>query len=134
MNNINREINEEKAQLIKIEDNAGELEINPNLKKKEKFYNIEVEENIEIMKENDDSINKNSKTSNLEVKGLEFTINEPITNSILYDGRLFVKDRHQSKVNTDIINYRCKNYRKFENQKIGSFCKALVKRKNSKIL
>ena len=128
MNNINREINEEKAQLIKIEDNAGELEINPNLKKKEKFYNIEVEENIEIMKENDDSINKNSKTSNLEVKGLEFTINEPITNSILYDGRLFVKDRHQSKVNTDIINYRCKNYRKFENQKNGSFCNALLKR------
>ena len=36
MNNINREINEEKAQLIKIEDNAGELEINPNLKKKRK--------------------------------------------------------------------------------------------------
>ena len=64
----------------------------------------------------------------MEVKGLEFTANEPITNSILYNGRLFFKDRHQSKVNTDIINYRCKNYRKFENQKNGSFCNALVKR------
>ena len=27
-----------------------------------------------------------------------------------------------------IINYRCKNYRKYENQKKGSFCNALVKR------
>ena len=50
----------------------------------------------------------------------------------MLNGRLFVKDRHQSKLNSGIINYRCKNYRKFENQKIGRFCKALVKRKKIK--
>ena len=41
---------------------------------------------------------------------------------------LFIKGRYQSKVNYDIINYRCKNYRKFKNQKNGSFHNALVKR------
>ena len=47
----------------------------------------------------------------------------------MYKGRLFAKERHQSKVNSDIINYRCKSYRKYENQKNGNFYNALVKRK-----
>ena len=50
----------------------------------------------------------------------------------MYNSRIFVKDRHQSKVNSDIINYRCKNYRKYEDQKRGNFCNALVKRKKIK--
>ena len=46
----------------------------------------------------------------------------------MFNCRIFVKDRHQSKINADIKNYRCKNYRKFENQKKESFCNSLVKR------
>ena len=97
--------------------------------KKVKNYNIEVEENIEFIKQNEESKNKNNRKNQLEVQGLEFKSDEPITNSIMFNGRLFVIDRYQSKVNSDIINYRCKNYRKYENQKNGNFCNALVKRK-----
>ena len=50
----------------------------------------------------------------------------------MYSVRIFVKDRHQSKVNSDIINYRCKNYRKYENQKNGNLCNTLAKRKKIK--
>ena len=50
----------------------------------------------------------------------------------MYNGSIFAKDRHQSKVNSDIINYRSKNYRKYENQKNGNFCNSLVKRKKIK--
>jgi len=128
MNNIVLEIDDEKVQEINKKDNIEELEINPTLQKKEKIYNIEVEENIELIKQKEESINKKNNNKKLEVKGLEFKADDPIPNSIIYRGRLFVKDRHQSKVNSDIINYRCKNYRKFENQKNGSFCNALVKR------
>ena len=35
----------------------------------------------------------------------------------MFNDRVFVIDRYQSKTNFDIINYRCKNYRKYENQK-----------------
>ena len=50
----------------------------------------------------------------------------------MLNGRLFVKDRYKSKVNSDLLNYRCKNYRKYENQKNGNLCNALVKRKKIK--
>ena len=85
--------------------------------KKVKNYNIDVEENIDFIKQNEESKNKNSRKNQLEVQGLEFKSDEPITNSIMFNSRLFVIDRYQSKVNYDIIYYRCKNYRKYENQK-----------------
>ena len=51
----------------------------------------------------------------------------------MFNDRLFALDRYQSKTNSDIINYRSKNYRKYKNQKNGNFCNALAKRKKSKI-
>ena len=82
------------------------------LNKKVKNYNIKLEENIEFIKQNEELKNKNSRKNQLEVQDLEFKSIEPITNSIMFNGRLFVIDRYQSKVNSDIINYRCKNHRK----------------------
>ena len=83
-----------------------------NSNKKAKNYNIEVEENIEFLKQNEESKNKNNRKNQLEVQGLEFKSDEPITNSIMFNGRLFVIDRYQFKVNFDIINYIYKKYKK----------------------
>ena len=128
MNNICLEIKAEKEHMINIQDNLEEGKINSISNKKEKIYNIEIEENIELIKQNEATKNNERRNNELEVKGLEFKSDEPIPKKIMFNGRLFVKDRHQSKLNSDKINYRCKNYRKFENQKNGSFCTALVKR------
>ena len=50
----------------------------------------------------------------------------------MFNDRLFVIDRYQSKNNSDIINNRCKNYRKYKNQKNGNLCNTLAKRKKIK--
>ena len=49
-----------------------------------------------------------------------------------YDGKLFVKDRHQDKLTNNEINYRCKHNRKDERMHTTAFCKALIKRKIEK--
>ena len=47
-------------------------------------------------------------------------------------GKKFIEDRHQNKNYPQIINYRCINYRKYENKRKSLFCNALVKRKKEK--
>ena len=48
-----------------------------------------IKENIELIKQNEESKNKNNRKNQLEVHGLEFKSDEPITNSIMFNGRLF---------------------------------------------
>ena len=55
-----------------------------------------------------------------------------IEKTILYDGKKFVKDRHQNNDYPKIINYRCIYYRKNESKRQSLFCNALVKRKEGK--
>ena len=52
-----------------------------------------------------------------------------IVNEILYDRKIFIIDRHKESKYPDIINYRCKNYRKNEINLKELFCKAILKRK-----
>ena len=63
-----------------------------------------------------------------EVKGKIFKDINKIKDNILYDGKLFIKERHQTKKFNDIINYRFKNQRKYENKIRANFYNALVKR------
>ena len=52
----------------------------------------------------------------------------------MFNDRLFVIDRYQSKTKSDIINYRCKNYRKYKFKRMETFVMHLQKEKKSKIL
>ena len=85
MKNIIKEIKEEKDQIINMQDNSEDFEII----KVKKIYNIEVEENIELLKNEEPSININSKNISIEIKGIEFNLDEPISNTIKYNERLF---------------------------------------------
>ena len=76
---------------------------------------------IELIKQNEESKNKNNRKNQLEVQDFEFKSDEPITNSIMFNGRLFVIDRYQSKANSDIINYRCKTIENMEIKRIEIF-------------
>ena len=53
------EINEEKTQINNMNHNQEDIEKNNSSNKKVKNYNIEVEENIELIKQNEESKNKN---------------------------------------------------------------------------
>ena len=113
-----------------IEDNKLEEENGKEKNKKPKKYtSIEVEEDIRTNKDNKDEIEDNII---LEVKNRKFDKINKIEKIILYDGKKFTEDRHQNKNYPQIINYRCINYRKFENKRKALFCNALVKRKEEK--
>ena len=122
---INEYLNEEKPNFIK-EDEIIEVAI--EIKKTKKVNTIEVEENqnqyIEQFLPNKNNI--------IEVKDKIFKLDEDIPKEINYDGKLFVKDRHQGKLNNKVINYRCKHNRKDERIRTTAFCKALIKRKIEK--
>ena len=122
---INEYLNEEKPNFIK-EDEIIEVDIKN--KKSKKVNTIEVEENqnqyIEQFLPNKNNI--------IEVKDKIFKLDEDIPKEINYDGKLFVKDRHQGKLNNKVINYRCKHNRKDERIRTTAFCKALIKRKIEK--
>ena len=68
----------------------------------------------------------------MEVKDKIFKNSEDIIDNILYEGKLFIKERHQPKKFPTIINYRCKNKRKNEHLKNANFCNALIKKKKDK--
>ena len=125
INAINAYLNEEKSNLIKEEET---IEVDIKNKKSKKVNTIEVEENknqyIEQFLPNKNNI--------IEVKDKIFKLDEDIPKEINYEGKLFVKDRHQGKLNNKEINYRCKHNRKEERIRTTAFCKALVKRKIDK--
>ncbi len=72
------------------------------------------------------------KDSPMEVKDKVFKNTEEIKENILYEGKTFIKERHQPKNFPAIINYRCKYQRKNEHLKNSNFCNALIKRKKDK--
>ena len=131
--NILEEFEEDKLYFMKeITDNVdGNLEENQKKKKKKKYSSIEVEENIDVA-ENNQGISEQKLTPINEVKNIIFKEPCNIENEILYDGKLFIIDRHQTSKYPDIINYRCKNYRKNERNRKELFCKAILKRKMDK--
>ena len=131
--NILEEFEEDKLYFMKeITDNVdGNLEENQKKKKKKKYSLIEVEENIDVA-ENNQGISEQKLTPINEVKNIIFKEPCNIENEILYDGKLFIIDRHQISKYPDIINYRCKNYRKNERNRKELFCKAILKRKMDK--
>ena len=96
-------------------------------KRKDKSYNIEVEEIIDN-KTIDKDIEIIDNNSKLEVKNKIFPKNSEIPDKIYYEGKLFVKDRHKLKTYPININYRSKNYRKYENSIGRNFCNSIVKR------
>ena len=51
---------------------------------------------------------------------------------ITNNGKIFIKERHKTKVLPNIITYRCKNQRKNERLLHSYFCNAIVKRKVEK--
>ena len=97
-----------------------------NQKKRSKAYTIEIEENLEL---NANYIYNETKEkdSPMEVKDKVFK-----NTDILYEGKTFIKERHQPKNFPAIINYRCKYQRKNEHLKNSNFCNALIKRKKDK--
>ena len=66
-------------------------------KRKDKSYNIEVEEILEneTIDKDYEVIENNSK---LEVKNKIIPKKHEIPNNIYYDGKLFIKDRHNLKI------------------------------------
>ena len=99
------------------------------IKKSKKYTSIEVEENEIINQE----LNDNNKDNIIkEVKEKKYNMPCSIEKTILYDGKKFVKDRHQNNDYPKIINYRCIYYRKNESKRQSLFCNALVKRKEGK--
>ena len=122
--NILREMESEKKELDNnIEENKLEEENGKEKNKKPKNYtSIEVEEDIRTNKDNKDEIEDNII---LEVKNRKFDK----TNKIK---KIFTEDSHQNKNFPQIINYRCINYREFENKRKALFCNALVGRKEEK--
>ena len=64
----------------------------------------------------------------MEVKDKIFKNSEDIIDNILYEGKLFIKERQVSYHK----NYRCKNQRKNEHLKNANFCNALIKKKKDK--
>jgi hypothetical protein len=115
-----------------ITDNVEEnLEGIQNKKKKNKYTSIEVEENIGI-EENNQRISEQNLIPINEVKNIIFKKPCKIENEILFDGKIFIIDRRQTSKYPDIINYRCKNYRKNERNRKELFCKAILKRKKDK--
>ena len=78
-------------------------------------------------------LNDNNKDNIIkEVKEKKYNMPCSIEKTILYDGKKFVKDRHQNNDYPKIINYRCIYYRKNESKRQSLFCNALVKRKEGK--
>ena len=120
---------EKENNLIILEDKAKE--VNLEKKKISRVSTIEIEED-----DNPINISENKHIYNkeylLEVKDKIFKDPDEIKDNILYNGKLFIKERHQTKKFPDIINYRCKNQRKYENKIGGNFCNALLKRKKEK--
>ena len=96
-------------------------------KRKDKSYNIEVEKILEN-KTIDKDIEVIENNSKLEIKNKIFPKNQKILDNIYYEGKLFIKDRHNLKTYPININYRCKNYRKYEYSIGRNFCNAIVKR------
>ena len=129
LDNYIKEINEyllEEQQNLTKEENKIEIEI-PK-KKMKKVNTIEVEEfQSDVLEQ---FLPK--KNNVVEVKDKLFKINEEIPKEINYEGKLFIKDRHQGKTNSNEINYRCKNNRKDERIRKTAFCNALIKRKTDK--
>ena len=125
INEINSYLVEEKENFIKEEDIIG---VDIQKKKNKKVNTIEVDENQENYIQQ--FLPKNNNV--VEVKDKIFKINEEIPKEIYYEGKLFLKDRHQGKLNTNEINYRCKNNRKDERIRNTAFCNALIKRKKNK--
>ena len=98
------------------------------MKLKKKVSTIEVEENQD---QNLEAFIPN-KNNVLEVKDKLFKLNEEIQKEIYYNGKLFIKDRHQGKRGNKEIYYKCKNNRQDERIRSTAFCNALIKRKIGK--
>ena len=104
-------LEKEKNSNIKIlEEKKIETSKKPKLSK---VNTLDIEENIEINYNLIYNENK-EKDSPLEIKDKIFKNSEDIKDNILYEGKLFIKERHQPKKFPTIINYRCKNQRKKE--------------------
>ena len=114
----------------KIDNVEGIAEEKQKKKIKNKYTSIEVDENIDI-EEKIQRISEQNLSAIKEVKNIIFKEPCNIENEILFDGKIFIIDRHQPSKYPDIINYRCKNYRKNERNRKELFCKALLKRKNA---
>ena len=133
-NNIKKEIEYDRKECESIIEDKSEKNVSNESnqvinkeKRKDKSYNIEVEEildNETIDKDYEVIENK----SKLEVKNKIFPKKHEIPINIYYDGKLFIKDRHNLKNYPININYRCKNYRKYEYSIGRNFCNAIVKR------
>ena len=127
-NDIENYINEINSYLVEEKDNFTKeeniIEVDIQKKKNTKVNTIDVDEN------QDNYIEQFLPTNNnvVEVKDKIFKIKEIIPKEIYYEGKLFLKDRHQAKVNTNEINYRCKYNRKDERIRSEAFCNALIKR------
>ena len=50
-------------------------------------------------------------------------------NNILYDETIFILDKKQAKNYPNVLNYKCKNFIKYEYKNKGFFWHAIVKRK-----
>ena len=90
-----------------------------------------MEEDLDKTLENYNQNLEINNNNTIEVKNKEFSLNTEILKYILYDGKLFIFDEKQPKNYPDIINYRCKNIRKYEYRISGFFCRAMVKRKKN---
>ena len=116
---------------LEVEETKEEKKLTKILKKK--VSTIEVEENIEEERNLDNYKETVNGDTFIEVKDKIFTIaSHEIKEKILYEKRIFIKERHQPKAYPKIINYRCKNQRKNEHILGANFCNALLKRKNDK--
>ena len=113
------------------DNNKENLEENKHKIKKKKYTSIEVDENIDS-NENDQKNSDNNHINIPEVKNKIFKEPYEIQKELFYDGKIFLVDRHQTTKYPEIINYRCKNYRKQERNRKELFCNAILKRKKEK--
>ena len=119
-------LNKEKPNIIRDEKDTDE-EINIKRRTTKKYLNIDVDENLN--NEPIFNVTSNEKISEVKDQLFKITKTNSIEENIYYEGKLFCKDRHQNKFYTNIVKYRCKNYRKKEKSRDTGFCNALIYRK-----
>ena len=96
---------------------------------KRKYRSIDVNENVEIL----DCYKIEIKDNKIqEVKDKIFKKFCSIENNVLNEGKQFKEDRHKPSNYPKIVNYHCKNYRKYEKTRNSLFCNTLLKRKEDK--
>ena len=96
----------------------------PN-KKKEHSIDVDELQAIKLEYEGESNIP-------IEVKNKIFNDIDNVYKEIIYNGKIFIEERHKTKDYPNIITYRCKNQRKNERLLHSYFCNAIVKRKVEK--